>query len=84
MPGPADVSKRTQLKGRIKKENAMKKKKAVKKVVSKKKSAATRIKPVNMKSEKSKLNSKEVEGQSAMGMPKAGACVSWACAAVRG
>jgi len=66
----------------------MKKKNAVKKVGSKKKPAATRIVPVNMKSEKRKLRSKDVEGQSDIGdairrrfEPRP---PTWACAAVRG
>jgi hypothetical protein len=67
----------------------MKKKNAVKKVGSKKKkSAATRIVPMNMKSQKRKLRGKDVEGQSDIGdmirrkfeNPR----TPWACAAVRG
>jgi hypothetical protein len=71
-----------------KKGDPMKKKNAVKKVGSKKKPAATRIVPVYMKSGKSRLRSKDVEGQSELGdairrrfEPRP---PSWACAAVRG
>ena len=75
-------------KNAAKKKTVTKKKNTTKKVVSKKKPAATRIVPVNMQSEKRKLDSSDVEGQSAIGDAIRRKFdpirTPWACAAVRG
>jgi hypothetical protein len=54
------------------------------KVAVAQKSAVSRIVPVNMQTEKGKLDSKSVKALSAAATTKVGQCVSWACAAVRG